>query len=107
MKLSQQGPLTPAMSTRTCVHCGSDRLEYEPTARLWWCLECAGASTISQTVPPDPLLTDFTCQECGQDIDLVEDGTIRHERQDLVAPKCTIHKAEMVAARRASFRVVT
>ncbi len=50
------------------------------------------------------------CGHCSQVMLAVqeEDGSIgrRHERDDLVAPRCPVHKAELVTERRAQMHLV-
>ena len=89
----------------SCPSCGSDRLT-TGTGRTAWCNDC-GAQVTDLVHPTDEYNEEWTCDECGQYMVLREEGSDErvHERQDLRAPKCSIHKAEMVSVRRAAMHV--
>lgn len=89
----------------SCWYCkGNNHLVFEPEAGLWWCRDCGRPNTQNQ-VDEEIRDGDFLCPECGDDLDVLEDGSQRHAR-DLTAPKCTRHKAELVSRRRAGLKLV-
>ena len=89
----------------SCWYCkGNNPLVFEPEDMLWWCRDCGRPNTQNQ-VDPEIREGDFLCPECGDDLDVLENGTQRHSR-DLPAPKCTRHKAELINRRRTELKLV-
>ena len=72
------------------------------TGRTAWCVDCG--LQVTDVVFPDSEGTDNVCEHCGQWMVALEDGTQQHERTDLKAPACPVHKAELVEHRRAAMR---
>ncbi len=95
-----------ARRTRICFHCDSDRLELDPSPErvVFWCLDCGQVSTSLQ-VDPDGLALWGDCTECGQSMEDDDEGRAWHVRE-LVAPRCSIHRAELVEKRRRTMRIV-
>lgn len=89
---------------RSCVHCSSRRLELDPDLLMYWCLEC-GQGTTTQQAMQGPAMDD-ECPECGDVMILDQDDGMRHSRDDLVAPKCPIHREELAVRRRSQMRLV-
>lgn len=85
--------MPPTSPTSICANCSSSRLVGENTD-LATCLDC-GATL---------------CDFCDQVMEAYKrpDGEVarRHERDDLVAPSCPAHKAEVVRHRRSRMRLI-
>ena len=89
--------MPPTSLTDTCVDCGSGRLRSvsDDGGERTMCLHCW--TTV--------------CDHCGQAMEAYRkpDGDAagwRHERDDLAAPSCPAHKAEMVARRRSRMYLI-
>lgn len=103
---------------RRCIGCKGSKLEFEQNDHggTWWCLGCGCPNSWTQC---EEEMQQFACPECGgpvyfesnDDFEGLKPGdevTIveRHDRDDLKAPRCSRHKAQLVRDRRAQMHLV-
>lgn len=98
-------------STR-CWYCSGTRLELDPDVDpelgLYWCHDCGRPNTIDQAHwagAPESEMPECMCAECGRPMLLQEDGSALHADQ-FKAPKCSVHREELVALRRSRLRLL-
>lgn len=86
---------------RSCFQCGCSDLIYHAAAEEFICTQCGAGNPAERESSP----TDY-CTECGMRLTIdIDTGEDIHD-VELDYPRCTIHKAELVARKRRAMRLV-
>ncbi len=101
--------MSPSTSAR-CGHCSSSAVNLSrslySSSLLYDCEDCGEVTPYAVAHPEE---AGFFCRECYQPMEVRETspGVFEdYHEVDLPFPRCAIHKAEKVQARRASFRLI-